>query len=87
MKKKAITFTPEIFNGLETLLHEVVQEEITPMVEELKQDIHHHQKIVDSYIKKTDGWHDEQIILTARVDRVRDVMVKKNLASPKELAV
>lgn len=87
MKKQKRFITPEAFKGLETVIRYVVREEVTPIIEDIKNDIHQHQKIVDAYLKQTIGWHDEQTILTARVDKMRDVMIKKDLASGRELAV
>lgn len=86
-KKKKRFITPEGFKGLETLIRYVVRDEVMPIIDDLKNDIHQHQQIVDSYLKKTTGWHEEQIILTARVDKIRDVMINKKMASGRELAV
>ncbi len=87
MKKKATLFTPEAFHGFELLIDTTLQKRLVPFMAEIKEDIHRHQMVVDGYIKQTVGWHEEQHILAARVDRVRDVLIKKDLASPEELAV
>ncbi|PWB38702.1 MAG: hypothetical protein C3F02_02210 [Parcubacteria group bacterium] len=87
LKKEKRPITPEAFKGLETVVRYVVREELTPFQEEVRSQFHQLQQTVDGYLKQTIGWHDEQTILTARVDKIQYVMLKKKLASGSELAV
>lgn len=40
----------------------------------------------DTYLKKTETWHDEQEVLRASHARVKKVLIKKGIASEHELA-
>lgn len=42
------------------------------------------QSSVDQYLKRTESWHDEQVILKARHDRLSDSLVKKGIVTKEE---
>lgn len=47
--------------------------------EEVGQNFSSLHSSVDRYFKKTEDWHQEQVILKARHDKVSDSLVKKNI--------
>lgn len=42
------------------------------------------QSSIDQYLKRTESWHDEQVILRARHDRLSDSLVKKGIVTREE---
>ncbi|MBI4426827.1 MAG: hypothetical protein HY567_04590 [Candidatus Kerfeldbacteria bacterium] len=42
------------------------------------------QSSIDEYLKRTESWHDEQVILKARHDRLSDSLVKRGIISKEE---
>ncbi len=43
------------------------------------------QSSVDRYFKRTEAWHDEQVILKSRHDRLSDVLVGKGVVTKEEI--
>lgn len=41
---------------------------------------------LDGYVKRTETWHQEQIVLRLRIERLERVLVQKNLVSHTELS-
>ena len=54
---------------------------------EIRRDIATLQSSVDTYLKKTETWHDEFIVLKARHDRLSGVLVEKRIVDEDELAL
>ena len=63
---------------------------------EFKQDVHRFednmigkfsnlQSSVDTYLKRTEAWHDEQVILKSRHNRLSDVLVGKGIVTKEEI--
>lgn len=63
---------------------------------DLRQDVHRFednmtgkfftfQSSVDTYLKRTEAWHDEQVILKSRHDRLSDVLVGKGVVTKEEI--
>lgn len=42
---------------------------------------------LDTYLKRTESWHDEQVILRVSHQRLKDALVRKGVVSDSELAV
>jgi uncharacterized protein YoxC len=42
------------------------------------------QTSVDQYLKRTEIWHDEQVIVRARHDRLSDALVQKGIVTKEE---
>lgn len=42
---------------------------------------------LDAYLKRTESWHDEQVILRASHRRLKDALVRKGVVSDSELVV
>lgn len=89
------TLTREYFDeALKTLANKgdvgIVQEDLREVKEDVRQVQHSMDSLhtsVDTYLKRTEDWHQEFSVLKARYDKLADTLTKKGFVKEEELAL
>lgn len=75
------------FKALESLVEQVVDKKLDIKLEPIHESINGLYSLVDGYLKKTEDWHQEFIVLRAQHNQMKHVLVNKNIASEQELSI
>ncbi|MDP2685359.1 MAG: hypothetical protein Q8P20_10100 [bacterium] len=80
-----MALTEKDLKTLVDFIRSEIQETVRNEIKPIREDIHELQKTVDTYIKQTQDWHQEFIVVKARYDKMKEVIVRKGIATEKEL--
>lgn len=75
-------FKADLDKGLEGLA-KIFSKEITRIDKRFEELINS----LDGYIKKVEGWHDESMILAARIEKMQRALIAKGIVTKKELSL
>lgn len=73
--------------AIQQVVRVAVQEEVQKANDAVRSDFAQLQSSVDSYLKQTQDWRQEFVVLRAQHNRLRKVLIEKGLATEEELVV
>ena len=74
-------------NALRSEFREDLKAALLELRQDVRQDFSELQTSVDRYLKRTEDWHQEHIVLRARYNRLITVLSRKGLVTEKEVAL